>query len=157
MREIEFDENHPLDKDQLFKQLFDDEHDPRSKSYQRVLIRPRINWAAAALFLTGLVLIALILPIALTRIGLEKIWIWVSVLSLALLYLALCAKWAVIGLVKLYQRFAPDSVRNRCRFEPSCSQYMILAIRKYGLIKGVRKGLDRIRRCNVHGGGFDEP
>ncbi len=157
MREIEFDENHPLDKAQLFKQLFDDEHDPRSKSYQRVLIRPRINWAAAALFLAGLALIVAALPIALSRLGLNKAWVWALVCALALIYLALCAKKLAIGMVRIYQRFAPSSLRNRCRFEPSCSQYMILAIQKYGLIKGARKGLDRVRRCNVHGGGFDEP
>ena len=59
--------------------------------------------------------------------------------------------------VRLYQRWISPLLPPCCRFTPSCSQYMILAIRKYGLIKGVRKGLDRIRRCNVHGGGFDEP
>ena len=34
---------------------------------------------------------------------------------------------------------------------------MILSLEKYGLIRGLRKGVDRLRRCNVHGGGFDDP
>ncbi|WP_406694829.1 membrane protein insertion efficiency factor YidD [Singulisphaera sp. Ch08] len=45
-----------------------------------------------------------------------------------------------------------------CRFEPSCSCYMIEALRKYGLITGVRKGLGRILRCHPwHPGGYDPP
>jgi putative component of membrane protein insertase Oxa1/YidC/SpoIIIJ protein YidD len=34
---------------------------------------------------------------------------------------------------------------------------MILALQKYGLWKGLRKGIDRLRRCNIHNGGFDYP
>jgi len=35
----------------------------------------------------------------------------------------------------------------KCRFYPTCSDYMILAIQKYGLLKGIKKGINRIRRC----------
>lgn len=35
-----------------------------------------------------------------------------------------------------------------CRFYPSCSEYAILALEKYGLIKGVKLSVDRIKRCN---------
>ena len=73
------------------------------------------------------------------------------------IYFVLTLKKAVICAVKIYQRFAPDSLRNKCRFEPSCSEYMILAVEKYGVIKGVIKGIDRLKRCNVDGGGFDYP
>lgn len=34
---------------------------------------------------------------------------------------------------------------------------MILAIEKYGLIKGLQKGICRLKRCNIDGGGFDFP
>ena len=51
--------------------------------------------------------------------------------------------------------------RMKCRFEPSCSQYMILAIEKYGVIKGVLNGIKRLSKCNNRGdgmrGGFDYP
>ena len=60
-------------------------------------------------------------------------------------------------MVKLYQKFAPDSIRNKCRYEPSCSQYMIGAVEKYGVFRGVAKGIARIRRCNTDGGGYDYP
>lgn len=35
----------------------------------------------------------------------------------------------------------------KCRFYPTCSDYMIMAIQKYGVIKGIIKGMNRIRRC----------
>ena len=45
-----------------------------------------------------------------------------------------------------------------CRFEPSCSRYMIEALRKYGLIRGLWKGTRRVLRCHPwHPGGYDPP
>jgi putative membrane protein insertion efficiency factor len=62
-----------------------------------------------------------------------------------------------IGLVLLYKAFAPMSLRKQCRFEPSCSTYMVMAINKYGLFKGVYKGIRRITRCCPPNGGIDYP
>ena len=62
-----------------------------------------------------------------------------------------------IGLVLLYKAIAPMSLRNRCRFEPSCSTYMIMALQKYGFFVGVYKGLKRIGRCHPPNGGEDLP
>ena len=62
-----------------------------------------------------------------------------------------------IGLVLLYKAFAPMSIRDRCRFEPSCSTYMIMALQKYGFFVGVYKGLRRICRCHPPTGGEDLP
>ena len=45
-----------------------------------------------------------------------------------------------------------------CRFEPSCSRYMIGALREYGLFKGLAKGIARVLRCHPwHPGGYDPP
>jgi putative component of membrane protein insertase Oxa1/YidC/SpoIIIJ protein YidD len=63
----------------------------------------------------------------------------------------------LIGLVFLYKAFAPMEIRNQCLFEPSCSTYMILSIKKYGIIYGVCKGLHRITRCRPPNGGIDYP
>ena len=63
----------------------------------------------------------------------------------------------LIGLVLVYKAFAPMSVRSQCRFEPSCSTYMILSIKKYGIIYGVFKGICRIIRCRPPNGGVDYP
>lgn len=40
----------------------------------------------------------------------------------------LCLKKAVIGCIKLYQHYAPEQIRRRCLFKPTCSEYAILAI-----------------------------
>ena len=63
----------------------------------------------------------------------------------------------VIGMVLMYKAFAPMSVREQCRFEPTCSTYMVMAINKYGLFVGVYKGIRRIFRCRPPNGGVDYP
>ena len=78
-----------------------------------------------------------------------------------LVYCIFITKNIILTSVKIYQRFAPRRIRLKCRFEPSCSQYMILAIEKHGVIKGVLKGIKRLSKCNNRGdgmrGGFDYP
>ena len=66
-------------------------------------------------------------------------------------------KWSVIGAVLVYKAVAPMSVRSRCRFIPTCSTYMIMAIYKFGLFVGVVKGIKRIYRCKPPNGGEDYP
>ena len=64
----------------------------------------------------------------------------------------------VIGLVLFYKRCVSPFLPHMCRFEPPCSVYMVEAIRKYGVIRGVWKGVKRICRCNPWGsGGYDPP
>ena len=63
----------------------------------------------------------------------------------------------VIGAVLLYKAIAPMSLRDSCRFEPTCSTYMIMAIKKYGLFRGLYKGIKRILRCKPPNGGIDYP
>ncbi|MBR6563574.1 MAG: membrane protein insertion efficiency factor YidD [Clostridia bacterium] len=70
---------------------------------------------------------------------------------------ALNLKRLAVGSILLYQRFAPEKLRASCRFTPSCSEYTLLAIEKYGVIKGVGKGIKRIRRCHPPNGGVDLP
>ena len=69
----------------------------------------------------------------------------------------MCLKEIAIGVVVLYQRYAKEETRCQCRFEPSCSNYMILALGKYGLILGLIKGIRRIARCHPPNGGVDYP
>ena len=64
-------------------------------------------------------------------------------------------KKVFIFLIKLYQA-TPLHAHKMCRFNPTCSQYMIDAINKYGSIKGIKLGLKRIKRCRPGGGfGYD--
>ncbi|WP_082765893.1 membrane protein insertion efficiency factor YidD [Azotobacter vinelandii] len=63
----------------------------------------------------------------------------------------------LLALIHLYQRVAPQRLRGACRFEPSCSNYASLAIRKHGPWKGMRMALHRIHRCRIPNGGEDYP
>lgn len=72
-------------------------------------------------------------------------------------FLLLISKRAIIWLVHFYQHYASDEVRLKCVFEPSCSEYMIMAIEKYGVWRGLFKGVDRLLRCHPPNGGKDVP
>jgi len=62
-----------------------------------------------------------------------------------------------IGLVLWYKVLAPIEMRDSCRFYPTCSTYMIMAIQKYGLVYGIYKGIRRLLRCKPPNGGVDYP
>ncbi len=82
--------------------------------------------------------------------------LWLSLpAALVLGYLPL--RLFLIGCVLMYKAYAPLSMRGECRFYPTCSTYMILSIRKYGICIGVLKGLHRIWRCRPPNGGEDWP
>lgn len=62
-----------------------------------------------------------------------------------------------IGFIRFYQAI-PLSIHNQCRFYPTCSNYTIMAITKYGVLKGILMGLKRILKCNpCSKGGIDYP
>ncbi|MFG0296653.1 MAG: membrane protein insertion efficiency factor YidD [Maioricimonas sp. JB045] len=64
----------------------------------------------------------------------------------------------LILLVRGYQIFLSPLIGQHCRFTPSCSQYFIEAVRKYGAIRGAAKGVWRICRCHPFcQGGYDPP
>ena len=65
---------------------------------------------------------------------------------------------AAVKLIKLYQFFSARLWGGQCRFYPTCSQYTIEAIEKYGILKGVAKGIARVAKCHPgHPGGIDRP
>jgi uncharacterized protein len=60
--------------------------------------------------------------------------------------------------VRFYQLCIRPILPPACRFSPSCSEYFILAVRKYGPLRGACKGVARICRCHPwHPGGYDPP
>jgi putative membrane protein insertion efficiency factor len=62
----------------------------------------------------------------------------------------------VIELIKVYRRFVSPMLPPSCRFTPSCSEYTLEAIRKYGVLKGGIKGAWRLLRCHpFSSGGYD--
>ena len=73
-------------------------------------------------------------------------------------------RYIVIRILKLYQKtfsfdhgiFKVFFPSGYCRFQPTCSEYAIAAVNKYGIIKGGLKALWRVIRCNPwNKGGWD--
>ena len=63
---------------------------------------------------------------------------------------------AVLFLLRSYKRFLSPLLPPMCRFEPTCSIYMMQAVEKYGLMRGVWLGLRRLVRCHpLNPGGWD--
>lgn len=62
----------------------------------------------------------------------------------------------LLALVRFYQMGISPFLGSHCRYTPTCSAYMMEAIRKYGPLKGLGLGLKRIGRCRPGGGsGYD--
>ena len=134
-----------------------EKNDPRSLFYERKLERPKppvgqlllcIGAVAAACTAAALGLQALRLNFVLRLCG---------TVAAGLLAVLLLAKALLVNAVKLYQAWAPAKLRNRCRYEPSCSAYMLLAVEKYGIFRGFPKGLKRWKGCKAPNGGYDFP
>jgi uncharacterized protein len=59
-------------------------------------------------------------------------------------------------LLRFYKRFVSPLLPPMCRFEPTCSVYMMQAIEKYGLPRGAWMGLKRLSHCHpLNPGGWD--
>lgn len=65
-------------------------------------------------------------------------------------------KQAAVFLIKKYQKWISPLKGRSCRFYPTCSQYGIEAILKYGILRGSIMAVFRIFKCNpFHKGGYD--
>jgi uncharacterized protein len=61
-----------------------------------------------------------------------------------------------IAVLRFYKRFISPLLPPMCRFEPTCSAYMMQAIEKYGILRGTWLGIRRLSRCHVFNpGGWD--
>ena len=64
----------------------------------------------------------------------------------------------VIVLVRAYQKLLRPILPPLCIYQPGCSEYMILAVQKYGPARGAWRGVRRLCRCHPwHPGGYDPP
>ena len=62
----------------------------------------------------------------------------------------------LVLIVRGYQKFISPLLGNNCRFSPTCSEYFILAVEKYGVLRGTYLGGKRILRCHpFNPGGYD--
>lgn len=65
--------------------------------------------------------------------------------------------WLFIGIIRFYQLAISPLLPPSCRYTPTCSQYSIEAIKKYGPFKGGYLSIRRILRCNPWGGHGHDP
>ena len=133
------------------------ESDPTSIHYKRINLRPSLHPIRAMLCVFAALAAVAVIGVTIFFASGSSAWGWVASSAALIITLIVFAKQITVWCIKAYQRFAPDSVRNRCRYEPSCSQYMIIAIQKYGYIKGLRKGFKRLGACKPPNGGIDMP
>ena len=116
--------------------------------------RPEIDWkrtiAVFLLWLAPILAAWLLVPSAQPYSG------WIRAAA-AVLMTCVMAKPLLRHAIMLYQRFAPQRIRSACVFEPTCSNYMLQAVEKYGFIRGVWKGIRRLLRCRYPNFGTDEP
>ncbi|MES2617502.1 MAG: membrane protein insertion efficiency factor YidD [Bacteroidota bacterium] len=65
--------------------------------------------------------------------------------------------WFGIALIRIYQAVLSPLFPPACRYTPTCSQYGIEAIKKYGFLKGFALTIKRISRCRPGGGSGHDP
>ncbi len=144
---------------------------------KRPLVRPNTSYKKAALcislFLLANVGMTVLLYHLLRWLGISSflpdvIWglytehhsAYVILLTLAQFFVGglVALKPAIIGAVRLYQRYAPEDIRRRCLFKPTCSEYTILAVQKYGVVRGLYKSYIRLfKKCRGRTYRIDEP
>jgi putative membrane protein insertion efficiency factor len=65
-------------------------------------------------------------------------------------------RWVVVALIRLYQNTLGVVLPPSCRFAPTCSQYTLEAVNRFGVVRGLWTGVRRISRCHpFHAGGYD--
>lgn len=128
------------------------------------LIRPKINYIKPVITIISYMVFNFLIVLFYNFIeNYLKQFVHYKTISLLIfillnvVFIGIVLKRTLIWLVHVYQRYAPDEVRLKCVFEPSCSEYMILSLQKYGVIKGIIKGIDRLFRCHLPNGGCDMP
>ena len=113
---------------------------------KRPLYRPRICvWSIA---IKTMILLAICPCLAFIACRFTRISFLIALGAFIIAGIFLYAKKIVVAMIELYQYFAPECIRRRCLLMPTCSEYMILAVKKYGAIRGVCKGINRLfTRC----------
>lgn len=144
---------------------------------ERPLVRPNTSYKKAILCITLFVLVNLgatillynlfrwlgissFLPQVINSFYTEHHTAFIILLTLLQFLIGgvIALKPALIGAVRLYQRYAPERVRRKCLFKPTCSEYAILAIEKYGVIRGLYKSYVRLfKKCRGRTYRVDEP
>ena len=131
------------------------------KSNNDALIRPDISVPKTILLIAFLIFIIILVPVSCLFLGVyfnvPLYFLYPVALVLFALLAVLLSKKIIKKSVLLYQKLAPEKLRKSCLFVPSCSEYMLLSIDKYGVCIGCAKGVNRLCRCHHPNGGEDYP
>lgn len=127
------------------------EHAPKDTLY-----RPKIDFKKASIFVVLCVSAAIILSLSFVLLSLFFFNTTINFLSFYLraqiIVIVIMLKKIMIWFIRIYQRYALPERRLMCCFTPSCSEYAVLALNKYGVIIGSYKAVKRILRCAPPGG-----
>ena len=65
-------------------------------------------------------------------------------------------KNVLLGVIFVYRKCISPILPPTCRYIPTCSEYAIIAVRRYGFVKGFYLAIKRLSRCHPgHEGGYD--
>lgn len=127
----------------------------------RPLYRPTITYSKAFLLFFIGIICSFIISIAIFfllinfRITVNKCLFYAFFYAVIFV---IFARWFAIVCIKLYQHYAPEEVRRRCLLKPTCSEYAIIVIKKYGfLIGGIKTWLRLNYKCRGNVYYIDEP
>ncbi|MGM0648277.1 MAG: membrane protein insertion efficiency factor YidD [Bacteroidota bacterium] len=119
----------------------------RDYCHKREIVRPKTNILFVLKYLFFLEVLIFVLYFFVDYL---LVWFGISVTFSVLFFfvsalvLLLNSKRISILFIELYQHYASEQTRRRCTLKPSCSEYAILAIKKYGIIKGLYKAYNRL-------------
>lgn len=116
----------------------------------RLFYRPYINWLRVCIIIIISALVCYIVG-GLLATALDINWL-VTALTLCDLIILVFARRITVWCIRVYQCYAPLKTRSRCCCTPSCSEYAILALEKYGVVRGYKMTIDRLLRCHPPGG-----
>lgn len=63
----------------------------------------------------------------------------------------------IIGIIRFYQKFISPLKPPTCIYTPTCSEYTLQSVKKFGVIKGLFLGFKRVLRCNPMNEGGEDP
>lgn len=117
------------------------------------LHRPDVNhWRFIALFAATMLLAAVAQQLSLAIEGQPPEFSTPRFLLWMLLWLLAFSRPLAIHVIRCYQRYASDSTRCRCCHHPSCSEYTIICLYKYGILTTAAKAFKRLRNCGKNRG-----
>jgi putative component of membrane protein insertase Oxa1/YidC/SpoIIIJ protein YidD len=116
------------------------------------LSRPATNLKTGLIWLVALELLVIAFAFGigyLFRIFEFSISFYNSYFLSSVMVFCICLKKICILTIEIYQHYVSDEVRRRCSLMPSCSEYALLALQKYNVIKAIHKTIIRLNhKCN---------